>query len=180
MPSLEIADSVPQIGEAFDSLIASKCPGFQISSNVQTDEALTVLEKRMTVFNKHFRFDDKFNGDSSPNDTFHIDINIVEDGGGLALHETRRGIGSVALILVKPNGVSHAYTREVDIAGLEAMGLTEGEVFTGEVKPGLKTVFSEGILVPEANLELGPTVHRFLNEEDSFRQYTRHSWSGSY
>lgn len=165
---LEVAHQPAGIAEAFQRMLAKPLPGFQISPGVSTENALNVLTSEMQRYNPGFEFDDIFGQDHIGTTHAHLDGGYAGRMAGLTLHENILGSGLVTLQLVKPTVTE---TSQIKKRNLLAPCLS------GELTPGMKTVFSNRIYdLQEEKILLGASYHLFeianTSEPRSWRRYT--------
>ena len=175
IPSGELAlvHASSGIEPAFEAMVFTPLPGFQIVSAVSTEESLATLQGLMRRFNPGFEFDEVSNEYNSGGTTQpHLDGLYPESFSGLALHENIHGLGTVTLQLVRPNITDDSEINNGDFVG---------PCLEGALEPGTKTIFSEQIF-DEATQQviLGAAYHMFTSNSGNTRRWKRYTYSGIY
>jgi len=178
MPRLQVAQSIEEIDQAFDSLLQQETPGFQISPDLSLDQSKAHLEERMAPYIDGFQFNHVFStaGIQRRNAIFHIDAKLARDKNGIALHETTKGTGEVELALLESE--QQLTPQVLDQTWLTNLRYSVRRKHVGELAVGVKTVFSEGISPTPLTTGLGPTVHRFRSKRGVSRSFSRYTWDG--
>lgn len=150
---LEVIDQVDSVASAFKTMVASPLPGFQIAPEVATEDALEILRAEMQQYNPGFDFDDIFGQEHIGTTHSHLDCGYAGRMAGVTLHENMQGLGTVTLQLVKPDVTETSQMRKRSLID---------PCLQGELKPGIKTVFSNRIYdVHEKKILVGATYHLF-------------------
>lgn len=168
---LVVAKSLAAIEPAFTAMIEIPSPGFQIAPDVDTDESLRILQGLMRRHDPTFSFND-IGGRRNPDTVAipHYDEYYARRMAGIAVNVIEEGEGDVALQLLGKDVV-------VDREELTP-GDFIGPCLRGETMPGMKTVFSERIYVPEHGVILGATYHYFGTRGDTPRKWLRYTFAG--
>lgn len=197
MSELRVANVATEIEPIFwDAMYANRRPepGFQIGPAVPIAECLEILQLLMRdrLGLGHFTFNEILDNAKS-NSMFgrHIDSPKVEMGNaGIAVHESLSGPGGTVTLELAKIGAKNAYSNN---------STEVGQVFTGKIFPGVKTIFSEGIDVrgldlTELELEgvneesiiairgitavsMGPAIHTFMSGSDGLRSWRRFTFN---
>jgi len=150
---LEVVDQVDDVASAFGTMVASPLPGFQIAPEVGTEDALEILRAEMRQYNPGFDFDDIFGQNHIGTTHAHLDGGYAGRMAGVTLHENIQGLGSVTLQLVKPDVTETSQMRKRSLLD---------PCLQGELRPGIKTVFSNRIYnIHERRILVGATYHLF-------------------
>lgn len=160
-----------RIETAVEGIASGEIPGFQLIPGTEPMLAQIALTKAMKphvprfCFNVSTEITEIDARDSSP----HVDFGVE----GVALHVSRTGTGKVFLAALEP----HKYIDAV--GGVIAEQHDVGPTYSGELAPGILTVFSEGFTA-KTQQSVGHTYHWFLsNDGNHTRSWTRHAFAPS-
>jgi hypothetical protein len=167
---LEVVGSTDGIVPAFENLVSTPLPGFQISPDVSTEDSLAILRQAMQQYNPGFEFDDIFGQQDIGTTHAHLDGGYAGRMAGLTLHENIHGLGKVTLQLVKPDVTETSQMKKRSLVS---------PCMSGELMPGMKTVFSNRIYdVHEKRVLAGATYHLFeIADSSSARSWRRYTSS---
>lgn len=200
MNRLEVAHEAGGIESIFwNTLCLVQHPGFQVDPNVSIRDCLEILQQlmreRMGI--RQFAFNE-LHANSGVKSMYsrHIDIpQAVRVNAGIAVHHSVAGPKGTVLLERTPFGIKNIYRSNT--------GET-GPPFMGDLMPGMKTIFSEGMNVENLNLgdvelagldedrliavrgivavRMGPTVHEFRTNDGSsgLRQWRRYTFNSNH
>jgi hypothetical protein len=191
MRQLALAETVGAVDTSFHQMYSDGRPGFQISPDVAVEDCLEILQSHMRarLGISDFSFNVAFGTiepegiagirhshlkgtahDSGP----HIDEPEARRNLGIVLHDNRQGIGRVTLQLARCGVIDLDSQR---LSRLPGRGPAASRKFEGKLFPGVKTVFSEGLVAATGlvKVQLGATIHDFVSD-DEYREWVRFGW----
>jgi len=191
MRQLAVAETASAVDPTFEQMYTKGRPGFQIGPDVPVEDCLEILQTHMQTrlgltafrFNAAFGTTEphdvpgirSFEPKTTPHDSGpHIDEPEARRRLGIVLHDNLQSVGRVVLQRARLGVTDLTEERR---SRLPRRGPTVGPKFEGQLFPGMKTVFTEGLVATTGLIEisLGPSVHDFTSSSE-YRDWVRFGW----